>query len=468
MGEGIGRGQGGMRASQKVGYAIGDLAIAVRNAAVLNFLLFFYTNVVLLDAWLAGLALAIGRVWDGFNDPLVGYLSDRTRSRYGRRRPYLLAAALPLALSFWLLFRPPAGLEAMGAFLFLTITYVLLDAFFTLYATPYFALGAELTRDYHERTELVAIRALFHGLGALVTVVVLGWAAGGQSPTIGTATKLPSPEWMRGAFATGAGLLAILMTGSGLVTFAACREIPAAHPSGQLSFRAFLRDLVSTLRNRPFRVVLATFVVMTFGGAMNQPLAVYVFRDWLGVRDDLPVVMLLYLVASTLSLAFWAWLSRRIGKNRAFELCILWIVVLLGLFPLLGPETPRPLFLAFMAAAGFGVGGYMLPTSIAADVIDHDELETGVRREGAFFGLWTLAMKLASALAIAFVGFSLDAIGYVPNEAQSEGTLLALRLLYGPVPALFLLASLILFRRFPLTRESHAEIRRALDALTVT
>ncbi len=167
----------------KVSYGVGEIIVAIRQSSVLNFLLFFYTNVVMLSPSLAGLALAVGRIWDGVNDPVVGYLSDGTTSRFGRRRPYLLASTLPLGLSFFLLWSPPQGMGNLGNFLFLATAYILMDAFFTLYATPYLALGAELSRDYHERTQIVTTRAVFHGLGAMLTVLCLSKVAG-SSPAI--------------------------------------------------------------------------------------------------------------------------------------------------------------------------------------------------------------------------------------------------------------------------------------------
>jgi GPH family glycoside/pentoside/hexuronide:cation symporter len=136
----------------------------------------------------------------------------------------------------------------------------------------------------------------------------------------------------------------------------------------------------------------------------------------------------------------------------------------LSIFPLLRADMPHEVFYAFMILAGFGAGGYVLPLSIAADVIDYDELHTGQRREGAFFGLWTLTMKLVAAVAILLVGVALDLIGYIPNQPQSEFTLWGLKLLYGPIPALFFLGSFLFFRRFPLTRETHADIQQQLQA----
>lgn len=451
----------------KVSYGVGDIVIAVHRASILNFLLFFYTNVVMLNPALAGLALALGRVWDGINDPVVGYLSDSTASRFGRRRPYLLASTLPLGLSFFLLWNPPQGMGELGTFGFLAATYILLDACFTFYTTPYMALGAELSRDYHERTQIVTTRAVFHSLGAALAVLLLSRVVGGSPALLEEgAAAVPATlpvETLRAGFSKAGALLAGIMVLSGLIAFYGSRELPPASNGERVSFRAFFRNLTGTLQNKPFRIIILTFAVMALGAAIHQPLTVYVFRDWLQMQQHLPTIMFLSLASTVLSLGVWTRFAHRVGKNRAFQVCIIWSIVVLAAFPLLRADMPRQLFYLFIVFAGFGAGGYVLPLSIAADVIDHDELLSGQRREGAFFGLWTLTMKLVAAAAIALVGVLLDLIGYVPNQTQSEFTLWGLKMLYGPVPAFFFLLSLLAFLRFPLTRESHAEIQRQLQ-----
>ena len=451
----------------KVSYGIGEVVIAIHRSSVLNFLLFFYTNVVMLNPSLAGVALAVGRIWDGVNDPIVGYLSDSTASRFGRRRPYLLASALPLGLSFFLLWSPPQGMGDLGNFLFLAIAYMLMDACFTLYATPYFALGAELSRDYHERTQVVTTRAVFHSLGAVLTVLCLSKVVGGSPDTLQEgAAALPAtlpPEVVRAGFTKVGAFLGGLMVLCGLIAFYGSREVPPTANGEQLSCRAFFRNLTGTLRNQPFRIIIVTFAVMTLGAAIHQPLTLYVFRDWLKMQQQLPTIMSFSLVSTILSLGIWTRFARRVGKNRAFQVCIGWSIVVLSVFPLLRADMQQQLFYLFIVFAGFGAGGYVLPVSIAADVIDYDELLSGQRREGAFFGLWTLTIKLVAALAIALVGVALDLIGYVANQTQSAFTLWGLKMLYGPVPAFFFFLSWLAFRRFPLTRESHAEIQRQLQ-----
>jgi GPH family glycoside/pentoside/hexuronide:cation symporter len=231
--------------STKVSYGVGELSIAIRQSSVLHFLLFFYTNVMLLSPSLAGLALAVGRIWDGINNPVVGYLSDHTRTRWGRRRPYLLTSTPPLGVCFFLLWSPPEGLGTWGNFLFLAVAYMLMDTFFTLYATPYLALGAELSREYHERTQLVSIRAFFHGLGALLAITCLSRAVGSSAATLqeGTAVLPPTiaPDILRTGFAQVGALLGGMMVLSGCIAFYGSRELPPPGSTERVSWRAFLR-----------------------------------------------------------------------------------------------------------------------------------------------------------------------------------------------------------------------------------
>jgi GPH family glycoside/pentoside/hexuronide:cation symporter len=356
----------------------------------------------------------------------------------------------------------------LGNFLFLAFAYILMDLFFTLYATPYLALGAELSREYHERTQIATTRAVFHSLGALLTVLCLSKVVGGSPVDLQEeATSLPttfSPEAIRDGFAKIGALLGGAMILSGFIAFYGSREVPPPNNSEPISFVAFFRNLTSTLQSQPFRIIIFTFAVMTLGAAIHQPLTIYVFRDWLNMQAQLPTIMFLSVVSTIVSFVFWTRFARRVGKNRAFQVCVLWTIVVLSMVPFLQSDMPRQFFYLFIIFAGFGAGGYVLPLSIAADVIDYDELHSGQRREGAFFGLWTLTIKLVAAAAIAFVGVALDLIGYVPNQPHSATTLWGLKLLYGPIPALLFLVSLLIFLRFPLTRESHAEIQRQLQA----
>jgi len=441
-------------AGQKLAYGFGDIIVGMRMTAFQFHLLPFYTDVVVLAPWLAGLGKMLGLVWDGVNDPITGYVSDRTLTRLGRRRPYLLGAALPMGLTFGLLWTPPAHLGALTGFLYLVLAYVLLDTFFTLYATPYLALGAELSSDYHERTQLSAARAFFHVVGLFVGGVVPGIVIRRYtSPATGYAVM----GLAMGAFMT----LVALLTG-GLV-----REVPpAVRTPSRISWRTFAAGMTSTFRNGPFRVMIVTFALILLGGGVHQTLVPYAFRYWLGMPQRVNAVIGIYLAASVVSLPLWTRLARRLGKDRALRLCMLWATVALAALPFLfAPGMSNARLATILVLAGLGNGGWVvLPVAITADIIDHDELETAERREGAYFGVWTLVMKVAAGLASGIVGVALQLLGYVPNVTQTATAVLGIKLLYGPVPAVFIAGAYLVFRRFPLTRERHQELQAALAA----
>lgn len=446
-----------LSAGQKIAYGIGDLAQAIRITTFQFAMLPFFTDVVLLAPWLAGLAKTLGLVWDGVNDPILGYVSDRTRTRFGRRRPFLLGAAVPLGLTFALLWMPPAGVSQALAFGYLVLAYVVLDTCFTCYATPYLALGAELSEDYHERTQLSAVRSFFHVVGLFI---------GGTLP-FAVIARYP------GDHATGYAVMGAciggLMTVAVLVTGFFVREPPPRASHGEAeraSWRTFVHGLTTTLQNKPFRILLLTFAVIQVGGGIHQILVPYAFTYWLGRQDLVSTVIAIYMAAFLVSIPLWTRLAHVLGKDRALKLCMLWAATALALLPLLlSPTMGYVRLVPLLIVAGLGNGGWaVLPVAITADVIDTDELDTARRREGAYFGVWTLALKLATAIASGLVGFGLQLVGYVPNATQSATAVLGIRLLYGPLPSLFILAGLAVFAGFPLTRERHAEVRAALVA----
>jgi GPH family glycoside/pentoside/hexuronide:cation symporter len=442
---------------QKIAYGVGDVALAIRMTSSQFHLLPLYTDVVLLPAVLAGLGRAAGLVWDAVNDPVTGYLSDRTRSRFGRRRPFLVATAVPMGVTFAFLFSPPAGLGVLSGFLFMVLAFALLDTFYTLYSTPYLALGAELTRDYHERTQLSATRSFFH---------ILGLFAGGVVPAVLVERAMKGGGAAADGYALAGMILGGVMVTVALVTGLSLRELPPPPESGRIGWRPFVAGMRSTLANRPFRVMLGTFFLILLAGGINQMAMPYAFRYWLGAPDLIGSVVGIYLLASVASLPLWTWLAGRYGKDVALRCCIGWAVFVLGLLPVV--FTPGMGFLraaGMLVLAGIGNGGWaVIPVAITADIVDHDEVDSHARREGAFFGVWTLSMKLATATAAGVIGVVLQVVGYVANVDQTPAAVLGIRLLYGAVPAVIMLVALAVFWRFPLTRERHREIQTVLAA----
>ena len=436
---------------RKLLYGAGELVVGIRMASLNTVLFPFYTDLALLTPALVGSAIALGRVWDGVNDPITGWLSDRTRTRFGRRRPFLGAMIVPLVACYALLWRPPVGTTG-EVFAYLVGALFLLDVFFGFYATPYLALGAELSTDYAERARVVSVRAMFHNVGLLI----------GGGAFLGIAAALGGG---RDGYGTASLVLAGLMLAGGVTAFLGTREPAVAEVDSRASFRGLLDDLKATLRLRSFRVIVAGSAIAICGSSINQAFALYVFRDAFGADSRAGLVIAVYLLAATVSFPFWAAAAARFGKNLAFAVCLCWSVVGLSFSPVIDASWPLAGVLAFVGVAGIGVGGYVLPLAIVADVFDEDELESGRRREGAFFGVWTLAMKLAGAAGIAISGVLLPYLGYVPGAAQqSAEAIRAMKLAWGPLPAVFFVLTILVVRRFPLTRQRVHEIQAQLAA----
>jgi GPH family glycoside/pentoside/hexuronide:cation symporter len=432
----------------KVLYGVADTALSVKNASLNQFLLFFYADVLHVAPALVGAAIFAGKLWDAVTDPLMGYISDATRSRWGRRRPWIVASAVPMGICYYLLFIPPQ-LTATGLAIYLALLAILLFTFFTMFATPYLAWGAELARDYHERTTVVQIRALFGVLGGIM----------GATLPILIASRFDDE---RAGFGNMAIVLGAVISIATLVTGAGVRErlrqrIPAA------GFRHFIGGLRRTLANRDFFVVFATFCLMTVSAAIGQSVQLIVIKYHLRMYEFYPWIALTFALSFACSFPLWLQLSRRIGKRRA-----LLVGLALGCIAPLGWVVVQPgqqwAMLLFMVAGGTLAGSLTLAISQAADIVDFDELETGEQRAGAYFGIWTLGLKTSGALGTLIGGFVLGLVGYVPEQAQDAVTLQWLVVIVGPLQAVVHLGGLLVFRRIRFEEADVARVQAALEA----
>jgi len=434
--------------SQIVSYSLPAFGTAMVLLSVAVYLPNYYTDELGLSAGMLSWVLMAGRLWDAVTDPVMGHLSDRTRSRWGRRRPYFLVAAIPLWIVFYYTWSPSPGLSPAGLFTHLLLCYLVLFTFWTIFWIPYISLGMELTPHYHERTRLFGLRQGFYLLGTAVGMLAPEAFAKASG---GTAAGYP-----RMAFVFG-GLSCVLI----LVAFARIRERPEAAAAGHFPFFEGLRV---TFRNRAFVVLMFTYLIALVGGSFIAPLTLYMAKYVIKAREVVPIVMLSYLAGSVASIPVWVRMSRKLGKNRTWSIAML-LATAVYATSMLYHEGTWQLWIVLAAIVGAANGCTMtLGPSISADVIDSDELETGRRREGAFMGIWSFMDKAAIGLAI-FVGMQgLDAIGYVPNQDQSETVVSGIKFLYCIVPAICHLAAVIVFQRFPITAEVHAGIRAQLDA----
>ena len=433
-------------------YGFGDIGNAVVNSAIQFFLMKFYTDGALILPALAGNALLIGKLWDAINDPLFGWLTDRTKSRYGKRRVFMIFGAIPLAISIALLWFVPTS-NRFAAFVWIALTFILFDTIWTLTNVPYYALTSELTDDYDERSSLTTYRMVMavpaYLVGAALTPAIVGLFA-----------------IQRTGYAFIGIAYGVLAAAALLISAAGFRERqrvnetkPEASP---------FKSMAAALRNKPFVWLCLTSFVINISFAFIKILMVYYIEYQLLMKAQTSLVMGLMLICVTISLPFWQWLSRKMDKGPAYAIgmAVGALAIILTFFL---PHDSTNLIYLIAILAGFGFSAqWIFPWAMVADVADFDRLETGQQRSGMYYGVWGLATKISEALALASVGWILTGFGYVPNIAQTTHALLGIRLFFGLVPAAIIFITLPLLFKYPVTRKSHAEVRRQLEAMDAT
>lgn len=436
---------------QKWLYGAGDIGFSLTSTIIGAYFAIFLTDVVGIKAAVAAIAIFIGRTWDYVNDPLIGYISDRTRTRWGRRRPFLLFGALPFALVFAMLWWRPPFESQIALVVYYAIAYVLFDAAATFVYMPYFALTPELTTDYDERTSLTTTRMFFSILGGLVAFTVPLMIVDGFQPDHADRVLFMGLTF---------GLVSALPL---LLVFFGTRERPEFMQQEQPSFRKSLR---SAAGNRPFLFGLGIYLFTWVAMTILETILLYFIKYGVEREAQSDLIMATIFVVAILVLPLWEWISRKLNKRKAYIAGIaFWAVVQLVLVTLT-PASPLSLLLFLCVLAGIGVSAaHVLPWSIMPDAIEWGEMKSGERHEGMFYSLLTLVQKIASSIAIPLALLVLDATGYIPNSAaQPESAVFGIRIVAGPIPAVLLCMGILFAIFYPLGRERYTEIAQELEA----
>jgi GPH family glycoside/pentoside/hexuronide:cation symporter len=453
----------------KIIYGSGDFGLA--SFAILRqiFYAIFLTDVVGLDPRLASFGALAGVVWDAINDPLVGLLSDRVRTRWGRRRPFLLIFAIPFGLSYLLLWTAPGFESQIWTMVYITLAYMISDTLFTLISVPYYALTPELTEDYDERTSLTAIRIFFELTASLIVAVT--------APLIVDAALAAGATQQQGYLIVSA-LFGAIAAVPFLVIFFAVREKSTAQAAPPAESKPVLR---TAWENVPFRFAAGIHLFNWLAVNLNALIAPFFLLYWVAEGDMLAKVSVsgvgiayesaalgLLLLVSILFIPFWYWLARVTSKRTAYISGVLfWIVIQLLAWTIPPGGLARMLVLTLFL--GFCISNaYVLPDAIFPDVLEWDELLSRRRQEGIYYGARSLILKLSSALVFFFVLQLLGWVGYVAppegaeNFMQPEPVLLTIRLLMSVTVALLLVGAALSAWFFPITRERHNRIRSIL------
>ncbi len=454
-----------LRWQTKLAYGAGELGPAMAGSTLIFLQFVFLTNVAGLNAGLAGSVLLIGKLWDAVTDPLIGWLSDRTQTRWGRRLPWMALSALPFAACFTLMWWVPgfASQENQGAlFAYYVTVAILFNTLYTTLALPHSSLTPELSADYDERSRITGFRMAYSLAGSvgglLLAKVLFDWLEGRPATT---------QYFAIGAGVSLIGLVAMVYCLIGVWRVAVLRDkerrarlLP--DPEGGRPLHTQLGIIWS---NRPFLLVCGIYLCSWMAIQFIASLLPLYVQDWMGLsRDTFATVALTVQSTALLMIPVWGWLSVRVGKKPIYYGGTLFCLpAFIGLMLLQPGQVGWMYFLAF--TAGFGISVcYLIPNAMLPDVIEFDEWRTGQRREGIYYGFFVFLQKAALALSQFIAGQLLAAAGYLstgPGQelaTQPESALLAIRILIGPIPVLVLLAGLFFAWRFPITKEKHAEV----------
>ena len=344
-------------------YGSGDLGFSLTSTIVGVYFAIYLTDVVGVSPGIAAIAFFIGRTWDYINDPLFGYISDRTRTRWGRRRPYLLFGPIPFAIAFTLLWWKPPIQGDVALVVYYSIMFVLYDTAVTMIYMPYTALTPELTSDYDERTSLMSVRAFFSIVGSLLAFTIPLMIVGSMSPE-----NAPNVLLMGFSFAI---ISAIPL----YVVFFGTRERPEF--MNQIKPGLF-EALRASLQNRPFifsaGIYLFTWLTVDF----LQFILLY-FIKYVVEREAINwAIMLTIFGIAIIALPLWTWISHRYDKRLAYIAGMIFFAVVLLVLINVTPATPLYLILVLCVLAGIGVSAaHVIPWAIIPDAVEYGELKQG-------------------------------------------------------------------------------------------
>ena len=461
-----------------VAFGVGQVAEGVKNQAFNVFVLFYYQQIVGIPGSLAGLALAIALVFDAISDPLAGVVSDRLKTRWGRRHPFMFVAAFPLVLSFVALFAPPEGLSEFSSFLWLTLFAILVRSSLTFFYVPHLALGAEIARDYNQRSTLFAFSTVF-AITAMALVSVIGFRYFFPTTEEFNPGTLNPDRYLPFAEFFAAVMFLAIMT----ACIGTRKEIPHLEldrTTTELSFANTLLDFKAVFSNRSYRLILVGMLMTTFAVAIEAVLSPFMGIHFWGLpTEQVGLISIGTLVGLWLGLPLAPLITKLLDKRLALVIPAIIVginsnlALCLRLFEVPWfPDNESP-WIFWIYFARYFVNGVCLPVILAsfnsmfADISDEVELETGVRREGVIFASRSFANKFINAVGALVGGIALDLIAF-PKAAVAGSvppeTVWWLGFLEGPMTSVISLTGILFYLRYQIDQKRHAEIIAGIEA----
>ena len=440
---------------QKLGFGIFDLGGNMYFTLMSFWVLKYLTDTVGLAAALAGTAVMIGKIWDAVNDPLMGFISDRTMSRWGRRRVYLLFSAVPMLLTMIFFFTAPSYLPVSLHFAWAIVALLLLDTTYTLGNVPYSSLTPELTSDYNEQSSLNGYR-----FGCAVFGTIAGAAA--VQPLVQAFARPLSPDPLldsRGFSVMGL-ILGAVMALVTIITFLGTKERKITKE--ELPKEGFFKSYFAVFKNKPFVILFMTYALHLTALSFITTTLSYYTENVLHRGDITTIAMAILLVTAMLFIPVSVMVSKKTGKKVTYQICFAIIASACLVLFFLGHRMSMGAFFGLMVYAGIGVGfSYVAPFAMIPDTIKHHASNDSRRNEGAYYGMWTFVSKMGTALALFITGLILQGGGYISTAGegavQPETVFNAIRIAIGPIPAVVFIAAIVVIQFYPLDSREYRE-----------
>lgn len=455
-----------LRMKEKVAYGLGDLSSNILFATINFYFMYFLISVAGVSPFLTGVIFIIARVWDAITDYLMGIITDRTKSRFGKRRVYLLFGAIPFGLIFILMWLTPISGDATTLkFLYYLLVYCLFNTIWTVVYIPYNALSANMTKDYNERTSLNGIRIICANLGLLLGAAVFAVLADGTESVLYGILQNEAKAYMYASMIFGA-LAAIIML---FCVF----SIKERHDEVEHNPFGFLKTLKQFLSLKEFRNTAAYYLLSLVGFDVIITVFVFFVNDTLGFGggSDSMIFIAIPLVVAIITATLWVKLSEKYEKHKVYRIAAIYISLAL-LLCLVIPAKSYLWLIVVVVLVGIGMSAIqILPYASVPDVIEVDELVHGIRREGAYYGMMQFLYKTASGLATLMVSFTLGLFGYVenpelngygPDFVQPSSALTAIRFVIGLVPGIIFIASIFFANRANMGRERFNAVKEEI------
>ncbi|MFW9924345.1 MAG: MFS transporter [Candidatus Thorarchaeota archaeon] len=464
-----------IRLSKKIGYGFGDLGVSIAYFAVGFYFMYFLTDIVLLDPFLAGVAIFIGKLWDGINNPFMGIISDRTKSRFGRKRVYILFGAIPFGLSFLILWFIPPGINQYIQFTLATVAILIYATTYSICVVPYMALVPVMSKDYDERTQITGIRAILSTLGTILggtaalfisdfTDQILGLKImGGSFAAFTILTLIIAAISVKGIEPSTRRLVkdGVKLNEDNEIDISSTTMENSNDNEENYKIADFsAKQYILILKDRNLLILIAMKILGAVGTGILTSTLPYFAEYILGDEGVSTIGLAIYIGVSALILPVWNFFTKKFDKRRLMIIGICGFAAVL--IPISFLITSGSTLIFYIGCGGLGIfmASYLLiPYSLVPDLVNSYEYKTGEKHESIIFGYWMSAHQLGIALGALILGAFLKGFHYDANlPIQSSLAILGIRLAFGLLPAVFLILAIVALQFYKITRLEYQKI----------